>query len=355
VIRWFDKIQSARRKASDGPSRFTTQRAGTWTNLEQHEHFDGTAAELEIAANNHQRLVHELEQTAAAHRLAARNLRAQMNTLALHQDAETSGAPVGEVDEEGVAFGRYLLVAKLLGPFEISLGGTRVKWRSQRAASLLKYLLFYDGSPVRREVLMSAFWPSSRSSAARNNLNVAVYSLRRTLNFVDPDHRHIIYQDGAYSLNPSLRRWVDVPEYTAARRLGHRCFEAGDLTGAITGYRYSRTLYRGPLMEGDLSGDWFRDDELRIQDEHHLVLERLGTALLEHDELNASIEVGRELVYADPCRETGHQLLMRGYAALQQPQLVIRQYQYCAEVLRRELSVEPGAGTRALLENLVGR
>ena len=140
--------------------------------------------------------------------------------MALHQDAETGGAPVGEVDEEEAAFGQYLIVAKLLGPFEVSLGGTTVKWQSSRAASLVKYLLFYDGGPVRREALMSAFWPFSSPSAARNNLNVAVYSLRRTLNFVDPDHRHIIYQDGAYLLNPGLRRWVDVPEYTAALPAG---------------------------------------------------------------------------------------------------------------------------------------
>ena len=84
------------------------------------------------------------------------------------------------------------------------------------------------------------------------------------------------------------------------------------------------------------------------------LLNGIGAALLLHGELNASIEVGRELVSADPCRETGHQLLMRGYAALQQPQLVIRQYRYCADVLHRELSVEPGAATRELLEHLTG-
>ncbi|MGZ6589956.1 MAG: AfsR/SARP family transcriptional regulator, partial [Solirubrobacteraceae bacterium] len=347
MIRWFGRIRPARRKKFGSPSRSARQRAGTWPNPELDEHRGASTAALEIAADDRERLAHELEQASAAHRVAARNLRARINTLALHPVAET-GKPLA--GEEEAAFGQYLIVAKLLGPFEMSLGGTAVKWRSQRAASLLKYLLLDGGGPVRREVLMSVFWPFSDTSAARNNLNVAVYSLRRTLRFVDPHHRHIIYQDGAYLLEPSLRRWVDVPEFTAACRLGHRHFEAGDLTRAITACRHARTLYRGPLMEGDVSGDWFRDDELRLQYEHHLVLERLGAALLLHGELNASIEVGRELVSADPCRETGHQLLMRGYAALQQPQLVIRQYRYCADVLHRELSVEPGAATRALLE-----
>ena len=86
-------------------------------------------------------------------------------------------------------------------------------------------------------------------------------------------------------------------------RLGHRYFEAGDLTGAITAYGHARTIYRGSLMEGDVSGDWFRDDELILRDEYHSVLERLGAVLLQHGEFNASIEVGRELVSADPCRK----------------------------------------------------
>ena len=311
-------------------------------------------AALEIAASDHERLGQEFEQAAVAHRVVARNLRARINALAVRQDNEIDTPAVRPVDDEET-FSQYFIVARLLGLFEVSVGGTRVeRWRSQRAASLLKYLLLYQGGPVRREALMRSFWPFSGSSSARNNLNVVVYSLRRTLNFVDPEHPHVIYRDGAYLLNPSLRRWVDVPEYTAARELGHRCFAAGDLTRAITAYRHSRSLYRGSLMEGDVSGEWFRDDELRLQDEHHSVLERLGTALLQHGEASASIDIGRELVSADPCRETGHQLLMRGYAALQQPQLVVRQYRECVDVLRRELSIEPDAATRALLQSVVG-
>jgi DNA-binding SARP family transcriptional activator len=355
MIRWLGRLRRAREEAADRPSKSATRGAGDWGRVEQHENPGETIAALATAVGNHERLVDKLEQAAAAHRLIAKNLRSKIDILAAHQDAEIGRSAPGLVDEKERAFSHYHIVARLLGPFEVSVDGTAVEqWRSQRAASLMKYLLLYQGGPVRREVLMNSFWPFSSASAARNNLNVAVYSLRRTLSIVDPEQPYVIYRDGAYLLNPSLRRWVDVLEYAAAREMGHRCFAAGDLTRAITAYRHARSLYRGSLMEGDVSGEWFRDDESCLRDEHHSVLERLGTALLQHGETNASIDVGRELVSADPCRETGHQLLMRGYAALRQPQLVVRQYRHCVDVLRRELAVEPDAATRALLNSILG-
>jgi DNA-binding SARP family transcriptional activator len=277
-----------------------------------------------------------------------------MDSLAAHQDAERDGPVHWEGPTQSAHPSGFLIVARLLGPFEIAVRGTKIeRWRSQRAASLLKYLLLNEGGPVRREILMAGLWPFSSASSARNNLNVAVYALRRTLDFADPEHPYIIYRDGVYLLNPGVRRWVDVPEFTASGRAGHRYFEAGDLREAITAYRQARRLYRGSLMEGDMSGEWFRDDEMRLQDQHHSILERLGLALLRQGEVGESIDVGRELLSADPCRESAHQLLMRAYAGLRQPHLVVRQYRLCVDILRRELSVEPDAATRSLLESLV--
>jgi DNA-binding SARP family transcriptional activator len=201
---------------------------------------------------------------------------------------------------------------------------------------------------------MTAFWPFSSPGSARNNLNVAVYAVRKSLSAVDPGQQHVLYQGGAYLLNPKLRFWVDVHEHGLVSHVGHRCYDSGDMVGALEAYRYARRLYRGPLMQGDTSGEWFFEHEARLSDEHHLVLERLGKSLLQHGDFKGTIDIGRELVAADPCRETGHQLLMRGYAAFQQPHLVVRQYRQCVDLLRRELSVEPDGATRTLLESLVG-
>src|SRR5215469_3028971 len=300
MIPWLSRIRRTQGRRSKG--RLKPAVDGAWTRAEQRWSEVESIAGLEVVADDHDRLAHELEQAAAAHRGAARRLRARIESLATHEGAEVSELARWAAQEPLAVLNRDLFVARLLGPFEVAVRGTTIeKWGSQRAASLLKYFLLYDGGPVRREMLMAVFWPFSTSSSARNNLNVAVYSLRRTLYFVDPEHPHIIYRDGVYLLNPAVRRWVDVPEFITSCHTGHRSFEVGDLEGAITAYRHARGLYRGSLMEGDMSGEWFRDDEARLQDQHHSVLERLGTALLRQGELSQSIDVGRELVRADPC------------------------------------------------------
>lgn len=311
----------------------------------------GAMASLDAAAAAHECLTQQYDQAADAHRLIARNLRAGIRGRRTLQDHDTAG-PILFAEPKPVA-GDTLIVARLLGPFEVSIGGRSVGRRSHRAASVFKYLLLHDGNPVPRGDLMGAFWPFSSSGSARNNLNVALYAVRRSLNVVDPEHHHIIYQDGAYLLNPKLRFWVDVHEHGLASHVGHRCYDSGDTAAALEAYRYARQLYRGSLMEGDSSGEWFFEREARLRDEHHLVLERLGKALLQNGDFNGTIDIVRELVAADPCRETGHQLLMRAYAELQQPHLVVRQYRQCVDVLRRELSVQPDGATTALLETLV--
>jgi DNA-binding SARP family transcriptional activator len=121
----------------------------------------------------------------------------------------------------------------------------------------------------------------------------------------------------------------------------------------LTSLRHAHQLYGGALLEDDVSGAWFLDSQRRLHLEHNGLLERLGTLLLEHGQLAESARLGEQLITEDPCRETGHQLLMRVYAALQQPHLVAQQYHRCAEILQRELSVMPTPATTELFQRLV--
>lgn len=246
------------------------------------------------------------------------------------------------------------LEARLFGPFEIRYRGqVLAPWPSQRAASLLKYLLLQRGRAVRREVLMDAFWPGSSPKSARNNLNVTVYQLRQQLRAHDPDRTHIVYNAGSYRIDPQLCCWVDVDDYASSVARGHRAADSGDGGTAIRRYRDARRLYAGPLLEGDTSGDWYVESQRRYHFDHCTVLERLCALLLNQGEADEAVTVGGELLETDPCRETGHQLLMRAYASLGQPQLIVQQFRRCEASLRRELSVELSEATvdlyRALL------
>ena len=69
-----------------------------------------------------------------------------------------------------------------LGPLEVHVAGRRIpKWNSLKARAVFQYLLIHQDRPTRRDVLMELQWPNHSHNSARNNLNVALYSLRNTL------------------------------------------------------------------------------------------------------------------------------------------------------------------------------
>ena len=311
------------------------------------------AAALTEAIAAHERLLGRLVAVTAAERAVLQEL---------YQSAgldERMGAfplaptgPGGSADRSVEV--RADLDAQLFGPFEVRYRGRPMApWPSQRAASLLKFLLLNHGRPVRREVLMDAFWPGSSLKSARNNLNVTVYQLRQQLRAHDPGRTHIVYVAGSYRIDPELRCRTDLDDYTRSVARGHQAADGGDGLAAISWYREARRLYAGPLLEDDTSGDWYIGTQRRLHFGHCAVFERLCALLLDRGDLDEAVAVGDELLRTDPCRETGHQLLMRAYAALDQPHLIVQQFRRCEATLRRELSVELSEATVELYRALL--
>lgn len=312
-----------------------------------------SAAALMKAIAAHERLVNDLIAVTTVERAALQELyqsaglgeRMGASPLAL-------GAPDGGADRSVEV--RADFDVRLLGPFEVRYRGQALApWPSQRAASLLKFLLLHHGCPVRREVVMDAFWPGSGPKSARNNLNVTVYQLRQQLRAYDPGRTHIVYNAGSYRIDPQLCCRVDVDDYARSVARGNKAAGSGDGCAAIKGYREARRLYSGPLLEDDTSGDWYLETQRRLHFEHCVILERLCALLLERGDVGEAVTVGDELVGTDPCRETGHQLLMRAYAALDQPHLIVQQFRRCEVTLRRELSVELSEATVELYRALL--
>jgi DNA-binding SARP family transcriptional activator len=80
---------------------------------------------------------------------------------------------------------------------------------------------------------MALQWPDHSHNSARNNLNVALHSLRNTLDGLGQDAQPIVYRDGCYILNPELTWWVDRTEFLSAVDEGRRVRRRP----AQTGYR----------------------------------------------------------------------------------------------------------------------
>ena len=260
--------------------------------------------------------------------------------------ADIPAPPAADVPAADVA-------ALVLGPLQLSVGGRRVlRWNSLKARAVFQYLLMHQDRPIRRDVLMELQWPDHTRNSARNNLNVALYSLRNTLEGPGQGLQPIVYQDGCYSLNPALTWWIDKNEFFSTLQQAESARGAGRPRQAIAAYERAAQLYRGPLFEDDPAGEWFLPEQRNLEGLYLQALEHLATIYFELGELPEAVRYGQLAVGTDPCCEPAHRLLMRCFGSQHQQQLVSRQYRSCVAALHDELGVSPGEETVQLFRDL---
>jgi DNA-binding SARP family transcriptional activator len=237
-----------------------------------------------------------------------------------------------------------------LGPLEVLVAGRRIpKWNSLKARAVFQYLLVHQERPTRRDVLMEPQWPNHSHNSARNNLNVALYSLRNTLDGLGQGAQPVLYRDGCYFLNPELTWWVDRNEFLLALDAARLARRTGQV---IDAYHKAIQLYRGPLFEDDGAGEWYLPEQRRLNELYLQALERVAEMHFQLGELPEAVHFGQLAVSSDPCCEPIHRVLMRCYASQHQQQLVIRQYRVCVTALHDELGVPPGGDTVQLFRTL---
>ncbi len=262
-------------------------------------------------------------------------------------------ACVAPAADEAAAAPEADIAALALGPLEVRVAGRLVpRWNSTKARAVFQYLLVHQDRPTRRDVLMALQWPDHSHNSARNNLNVALYSLRNTLG-PGQAAQPILYRDGCYILNPELDWWVDRNEFLSAFDDAQLARRAGLPEKVVHSYHKAIRLYRGPLFEDDGGGEWYLPEQRRLRDLYGQALEQVAAIHFQLGELPEALQFGQLGLSNDPCSEATHRLLMRCYASRREQQLVSRQYQACATTLREELGVSPSEETTQLLHELI--
>lgn len=266
-------------------------------------------------------------------------------------------APSAQIPTPGPEAGSVIpqadIAALALGPLEVHVAGRPVpRWNSMKARAVFQYLLIHQDRPTRRDVLMALQWPDHSHNSARNNLNVALYSLRNTLG---PNHvaQPILYRDGCYILNPELNWWIDRNEFLSALDDARMAGRAGSPGKIINSYHKAIQLYRGPLFEDDCADEWHLPEQRRLKDLYGQAIERVTEIHFQLGELPEALHFGQLGLRDDPCSEAIHRLLMRCHASRREQQLVSRQYQACTAALRKELGVSPSDETTRLLHELI--
>lgn len=231
-------------------------------------------------------------------------------------------------------------------PLKINvLGRFRAQWddgegvdiSSRKALALLTYLAVEPG-PRPREVLANLLWGDTGDDRARHNLRQALSKIRHCCDSL------IVASGDDLTLHSGCI--ADVARFEA--------LAGSDDPDEL---RECLDLYRGELLEGlnprePEYAEWLMMARTRLRDMACRVADRLGHALIESGRIDDAIDAFRDQLKIDSAHEPAHRALMSLYAKAGRRSEALRQFQACAEALRRELGVKPSARTREVYEGL---
>lgn len=244
------------------------------------------------------------------------------------------------------------LAVCVLGGTDVWVRGRRVeRWSSRRGQMVFRYVL-WQRRPVRREALMDLLWPHATPQSARNNLNVAIYGLRRTLEVGGPGP-YVVHRAGSYQLAPDLTVWCDADAFESHRHRAQIATAEVRDTDAERHLSRAAELYGGPLFADATDGEWYLDPRRTLTEHYVDVLEHRARVRHEAGDFDHCIELCRQVLGVEPCHEAAHRLLMRSYAARGLHHLVARQYTDCVHALRNRLDVPPHPDTTSMFHALV--
>lgn len=241
----------------------------------------------------------------------------------------------------------------LLSPFRVFANDHPIEhWPNCKGKAIFKYLATHRGQPVPKEVLMDVFWPSAGQDAARNNLNVAIYGLRKVLAQSGADASFVLFRQGCYSFDPALRLWVDAEAFVERVQRAQALDQYGNIAGAIAECRVALAIYHSALLVDDRYEDWLIPQRQSLQNSYLQVLNRLASHYFDQADFEACIAVTGKILEVDNCNEEIHGLLMRCYSRMGHAHLALRQYHFCVDALSRELNLIPSPQTVALFQQI---
>lgn len=223
----------------------------------------------------------------------------------------------------------------------------------EKVNALLAYLLYYHQKPVHREILLSKFWGYTSPSSARKSLNVAIYTLRQHLNGFIPGMEFLQYYNDNYSINPELDVLTDVDQFLSNWHKGRAAEASHGPQEALEYYKTATALYQGDFLEDMHYEEWCELERDNLKETYLILLDRLGTYFLQEKAFNMAGKVYRIMLEKDGCLENIHRKLILCYYQLGLRDKAIRQYYKCAEVLRKELNIEPSSSTKELFQLII--
>lgn len=242
--------------------------------------------------------------------------------------SETRGR-AGQGDALTIAF-------RILGPVEAWCGDRRLALGGAKARTLLTVLLLRANEVVPTERLIDELWDGRPPASARNLVHGYVSELRRRLG------ADVLRTEPSGYLLRTDRGRLDLHRFEDLLGEAERAADEGRTERVSERLRAALALWRGPALGGIGSDSLRLRMGARLEEQRLAALERRIDADFDLGQHESLIGELAELVADHPFRERLRGQLMTALWRAGRPAEALQAYQAGAEVLRRELGIEPG-------------
>ncbi|MGH9868488.1 MAG: BTAD domain-containing putative transcriptional regulator [Candidatus Polarisedimenticolia bacterium] len=284
-----------------------------------------------------------------ARRLSARHRRLGSLLASLAEWGPHAGETAG-----GGAVEDFDLTVRMLGPVEVYRDEQRripaSAWTLRKALRILCYLAAARDRRATKDRIADTFWPDGDPAVIEKNFHPTISYLRKALNMSHPVKKNfVLFEKGAYRLNPQYRYRIDLVEFEDALR-GARAARGSDPREALRWYGRALDLYRGDFLEEEYD-DWVQEVREHYAGQLRDGLEEASVLYGVMGRWDQALACAQRLVQRDPFSEAASCRVIHACAMLGNRAGVAQEYQRLVQVLRDELKTEPLEETRSIYEH----
>lgn len=207
---------------------------------------------------------------------------------------------------------------------------------THKCRELFSYLVVHANRSHSRAMLAGLLWPEKTEEKARASLSTEIWRLRGVLRSLQ-DHLFLARDEAGFMIEPDR---VDVHWFKELIQKQ----DYPSLTQAVE-------LYKNDFLDGCYS-DWCLLIREQLKDSLISVLEKLLHYHEARGNWAEAISHAKLLISYDPLREELHRAIMKLYLESGQRSAAIAQYQSCADMLMRELGIQPMPETQAMFKQI---
>lgn len=207
-------------------------------------------------------------------------------------------------------------------------------------------------SPVARGDLASIVWAGDPPSNWDATLTPILSKLRAALVRAGGERGLVASSSGAVELRRTGGVWVDLEHATNRLDAAEGFLRRGEWARAWPAAAVATAVFRRPLLAGvevPWAVEWRRACRTRLV----RALEVTVDVWMATGDPGQAVTAARQLVAADPFRETGYERLMRAHMAEGNRAEALRVFAACDRLLVAELGVEPSRRLQEVYEQVL--